>query len=114
MLRGRSLRHRVEIEAAGPPAALAVFAARLATDPAAVRPRTHHAVFDPQRRTDAGPEGGATHDLTAENPQILLCTAGTVHAGDLALAPGESAFVPAGEKAEVSGTGTVFRATVVA
>ncbi|MFH9074265.1 mannose-6-phosphate isomerase, class I [Streptomyces alboflavus] len=60
------------------------------------------------------PEGGATHDLTAENPQILLCTAGTVHAGDLALAPGESAFVPAGEKAEVSGTGTVFRATVVA
>lgn len=60
------------------------------------------------------PEGGAAHDLTAENPQILLCTAGTVRAGDLALTPGQSAFVPAGEKAEVSGTGTVFRATVVA
>ncbi|GHC62895.1 mannose-6-phosphate isomerase, class I [Streptomyces flavofungini] len=60
------------------------------------------------------PEGGAAHDLTTGNPQILLCTAGTVRAGDLALTPGQSAFVPAGEKAEVSGTGTVFRATVVA
>ncbi|MEV5610948.1 mannose-6-phosphate isomerase, class I [Streptomyces sp. NPDC052225] len=60
------------------------------------------------------PAGGAAHDLTAATPQILLCTAGTVRAGDLALAPGESAFVPAGEKAEVSGEGTVFRATVVA
>lgn len=60
------------------------------------------------------PEGGAVHDLTAGTPQILLCTAGTVHAGDIALTPGQSAFVPAGEKAEVSGSGTVFRATVVA
>ncbi|MVO85837.1 mannose-6-phosphate isomerase, class I [Streptomyces sp. p1417] len=59
-------------------------------------------------------EGGAAHDLTAGTPQILLCTAGTVRAGDIALTPGQSAFVPAGEKAEVSGTGTVFRATVVA
>lgn len=60
------------------------------------------------------PEGGAAHDLTATTPQILLCTAGSVRAGELSLKPGESAFVPAGEKAEVSGTGTVFRATVVA
>ncbi|MFD0418305.1 mannose-6-phosphate isomerase, class I [Streptomyces sp. NPDC127108] len=60
------------------------------------------------------PEGGAAHDLTAETPQILLCTAGEVRAGDIALTPGQSAFVPAGERAEVSGTGTVFRATVVA
>ncbi|MGW2230252.1 mannose-6-phosphate isomerase, class I [Streptomyces formicae] len=60
------------------------------------------------------PEGAAAHDLTAATPQILLCTAGTVHAGELALEPGQSAFVPAGEKAEVSGVGTVFRATVVA
>jgi mannose-6-phosphate isomerase len=41
-----------------------------------------------------------------------------VTACDLTLAPGESAFVPAGDKAEITGTcdgaGTVFRATVVA
>ncbi|MET7364036.1 mannose-6-phosphate isomerase, class I [Streptomyces sp. NPDC005562] len=60
------------------------------------------------------PEGAAAHDLTAATPQILLCTAGSVRAGELPLKPGESAFVQAGEKAEVSGTGTVFRATVVA
>ncbi|WP_030572597.1 mannose-6-phosphate isomerase, class I [Streptomyces aureocirculatus] len=57
---------------------------------------------------------GAAHDLTADTPQILLCTAGTARAGDIALSPGQSVFVPAGEKAELSGTGTVFRATVVA
>ncbi|WJV48327.1 mannose-6-phosphate isomerase, class I [Streptomyces flavofungini] len=60
------------------------------------------------------PEAGAAHDLTAATPQILLCTAGEVRVGDIALAPGRSAFVPAGEKTEVSGAGTVFRATVVA
>ncbi len=59
-------------------------------------------------------EGAAPHDLTAPTPQILLCAAGEVHAGELPLTPGQSAFVPAGEKAEVSGSGTVFRATVVA
>ncbi|MGW7288193.1 mannose-6-phosphate isomerase, class I [Streptomyces sp. NPDC054847] len=57
-------------------------------------------------------------DVTASTPQILLCTAGGVTAGQLRLGPGESAFVPAGEKVEISGTdggpGTVFRATVVA
>ncbi|MEU6217453.1 mannose-6-phosphate isomerase, class I [Streptomyces sp. NPDC047022] len=59
-------------------------------------------------------ESGASHDLTRSTPQILLCTAGTVRAGDQVLAPGESVFVPAGEKTEVSGDGTVFRATVAA
>ncbi|MFJ4714871.1 mannose-6-phosphate isomerase, class I [Streptomyces sp. NPDC088785] len=59
-------------------------------------------------------EGGAPHDLTARTPQILLCTAGTVRVGDLGLTPGGSVFVPADEKTEVSGVGTVFRATVVA
>ncbi|WP_151484994.1 mannose-6-phosphate isomerase, class I [Streptomyces albicerus] len=60
------------------------------------------------------PQGSAPHDLTLATPQILLCTAGSVQAGEHTLAPGESVFVPAGEKAEVSGDGTVFRATVVA
>ncbi|MFI9584172.1 mannose-6-phosphate isomerase, class I [Streptomyces sp. NPDC052236] len=62
--------------------------------------------------------GAAPRDLTAPTPQILLCTAGSVRAGELTLAPGESVFVPAQEKAEISAPdtapGTVFRATVVA
>lgn len=58
-------------------------------------------------------EGAAPHDLTRATPQILLCTAGSVRAGEYALAAGESVFVPAGEKAEVSGAGTFFRATVI-
>ncbi|GEC10118.1 mannose-6-phosphate isomerase, class I [Streptomyces spinoverrucosus] len=60
------------------------------------------------------PEGGTTHDLTRATPQILLCTAGSVRTGEHELRPGQSVFVRAGEKAEVSGTGTLFRATVVA
>ncbi|MEE1755989.1 mannose-6-phosphate isomerase, class I [Streptomyces sp. SP18CS02] len=60
------------------------------------------------------PEGVAPVDVTASTPQILLATAGTPRAGEIALAPGQSVFVPAGEKVELSGTGTVFRATVVA
>ncbi|MFE0456785.1 mannose-6-phosphate isomerase, class I [Streptomyces sp. NPDC058914] len=60
------------------------------------------------------PEGARPHDLTLPTPQILLCTAGSVRAGEHPLTPGHSVFVPAGEKAEVSGAGTVFRATVVA
>ncbi|KFG00713.1 mannose-6-phosphate isomerase [Streptomyces scabiei] len=60
------------------------------------------------------PEATAPHDLTRATPQILLCTAGSVRAGEHTLAPGESVFVPADEKAEVSGPGTLFRATVVA
>ncbi|MDN3293193.1 mannose-6-phosphate isomerase, class I [Streptomyces ficellus] len=60
------------------------------------------------------PEGAAPVDITAPTPQILLATAGTPHANDLPLSPGQSVFVPAGEKVELSGTGTAFRATVVA
>jgi mannose-6-phosphate isomerase len=60
------------------------------------------------------PESTAPHDLTRPTPQILLCTAGSVRADGITLSPGESVFVPAGEKAEVSGPGTVFRATVIA
>jgi mannose-6-phosphate isomerase len=60
------------------------------------------------------PEGGTAHDLTLDIPQILLCTAGTVRVGEHELRPGQSVFVPAGERAEVSGAGTVFRATVIA
>lgn len=58
--------------------------------------------------------GAAPVDLTAATPQILLCTAGGPKAGELDLGPGDSVFVPAGERAEVSGAGTLFRATVVA
>ncbi|MGW1069480.1 mannose-6-phosphate isomerase, class I [Streptomyces aureus] len=53
-------------------------------------------------------------DLTRATPQILLCTSGAVRADGIDLTPGTSVFVPAGEKAEVSGSGTIFRATVVA
>ncbi|MGW2338740.1 mannose-6-phosphate isomerase, class I [Streptomyces sp. NPDC001685] len=60
------------------------------------------------------PEGTTAHDLTRATPQILLCTSGSVRAGEHDLTPGRSVFVPAGEKAEVSGAGTLFRATVVA
>ncbi|MFJ9537322.1 mannose-6-phosphate isomerase, class I [Streptomyces sp. NPDC101225] len=59
------------------------------------------------------PEGGSTHDLTRDTPQILLCTAGTVRADGHELRPGHSVFVPAGERAEVSGAGTIYRATVI-
>ncbi|MDH6609492.1 mannose-6-phosphate isomerase [Streptomyces sp. SAI-208] len=59
------------------------------------------------------PVGAGTHDLTRPAPQILLCTAGFVRVGEHELGPGQSVFVPAGETAEVSGTGTLFRATVI-
>ncbi|MFF5453284.1 mannose-6-phosphate isomerase, class I [Streptomyces sp. NPDC012950] len=57
-------------------------------------------------------EGAAPNDLTAPTPQILLVVAGRPAAGDLVLAPGESVFVPAGERIQLTGAGTVFRATV--
>ncbi|MFJ5777689.1 mannose-6-phosphate isomerase, class I [Streptomyces sp. NPDC093094] len=60
------------------------------------------------------PPAGAVHDLTRATAQILLCTAGTVRVGEQQLTPGTSVFVPAGEKTDVSGTGTLFRATVIA
>ncbi|WP_406183118.1 mannose-6-phosphate isomerase, class I [Streptomyces sp. NBC_01006] len=56
--------------------------------------------------------GAAPHLLPDAAPQILLCTAGRPKAGEVTLSPGESVFVPAGEKVELSGIGTVFRATV--
>ncbi|MBC9716662.1 mannose-6-phosphate isomerase, class I [Streptomyces sp. TRM66268-LWL] len=59
-------------------------------------------------------EGSEKRTVTARTPQILLCTAGTVTAGEYELAPGQSVFVPADEAAEISGNGTLFRATVVA
>ncbi|WSQ09651.1 mannose-6-phosphate isomerase, class I [Streptomyces sp. NBC_01231] len=59
------------------------------------------------------PEGAAAHDLTRATPQILLCAAGSVRAGEYELTAGQSVFVPAGEKAEASGAGTLFRATVI-
>ncbi|WP_327697088.1 mannose-6-phosphate isomerase, class I [Streptomyces sp. NBC_00459] len=59
------------------------------------------------------PESAPARDLTLPTPQILLCTAGSVRTGDIELAPGQSVFVPANDKAEVSGPGTIFRATVV-
>ncbi|MFD7320929.1 mannose-6-phosphate isomerase, class I [Streptomyces sp. NPDC059875] len=59
-------------------------------------------------------EGAAPTDVTAPTPQILLAVAGRPEVGEVTLAPGESVFVPAGETTELSGTGSVFRATVVA
>ncbi|GAA0907332.1 mannose-6-phosphate isomerase, class I [Streptomyces thermoalcalitolerans] len=59
------------------------------------------------------PEGTTGRDLTLGTPQILLCTAGSVRTGEHDLTPGQSVFVPADERTEVSGTGTLFRATVV-
>ncbi|MET9294966.1 mannose-6-phosphate isomerase, class I [Streptomyces sp. NPDC003077] len=68
----------------------------------------------------AGPAAPMAADpvpLDARTPQILLCAAGHAllrdQAGEeLRLAPGESAFVRAGERVALSGAGTVFRATV--
>ncbi|MGW7455865.1 mannose-6-phosphate isomerase, class I [Streptomyces sp. NPDC054787] len=57
--------------------------------------------------------GGAPRVLPQGTPQILLCTEGSPRADELPLKPGESVFVPAHEEVELSGTGTVFRATVV-
>ncbi|MFF0387049.1 mannose-6-phosphate isomerase, class I [Streptomyces sp. NPDC004286] len=57
--------------------------------------------------------GGTARDLTLRTPQILLCTAGSVRVGEHELLPGRSVFVPAGEKTEASGEGTLFRATVI-
>ncbi|MDT9691233.1 mannose-6-phosphate isomerase, class I [Streptomyces sp. P9(2023)] len=59
-------------------------------------------------------EGAAPTDVTATTPQILLAVAGRPKAGEVTLTAGESVFIPAGETTELSGTGTVFRATVVA
>lgn len=93
-----------------------------ATDPGVLRPEAspsgeelYETPVDEFRlsRFDLSP-GADPVDLTRDTPQILLCTAGAPKAGTLGLTPGASVFVPSGEKAEVSGTGTLFRATVVA
>ncbi|MGW8666677.1 mannose-6-phosphate isomerase, class I [Streptomyces niveus] len=93
-----------------------------ATEPAVLRPEASPAgeelydtpidEFRLSRYTLA--PGAASRELTAATPQILLCTDGTPRANDIDLAPGGSVFVPAGEKTELTGTGTVFRATVIA
>ncbi len=62
-------------------------------------------------------EGSAERPLPAPAAQILLCTAGRValrsaDGRELALAPGRSAYVPAGEQVTMAGAGTLFRATV--
>jgi mannose-6-phosphate isomerase len=68
--------------------------------------------------------GADPRTLPAGTPQILLCTSGEVHLRNLdddrpdttslTLARGESAFAPAGERIELTGQGTLFRATVAA
>lgn len=64
--------------------------------------------------------GGAPHTLDDRTPQILLCTEGTAllrsvtDGAELTLPRGGSAFVPAGERVQATGEGTLFRATVVA
>ncbi|MGW7079716.1 mannose-6-phosphate isomerase, class I [Streptomyces sp. NPDC054866] len=94
-----------------------------ATDPGVLRPEASpdgEEVYDTpidefRLSRFALADGAAPHDLTAATPQILLCTAGSVRVGDAGqLTPGQSVFVPADEKTEVSGVGTLFRATVVA
>lgn len=59
-------------------------------------------------------ESAGPRDLGVDTPQILLCTSGEPCVGAERLAPGQAVFVPAGERVEVSGAGTLFRATVVA
>lgn len=70
----------------------------------------------------------APRPLPAGAPQILLCTAGTVTlhatapadaapadadpASQLRLKQGESAYIPAAERIELTGEGTIYRATV--
>jgi mannose-6-phosphate isomerase len=63
--------------------------------------------------------GSDPRALEPGTPQILLCTAGqaSLRAQDgtaLTLDRGESCWIPAGERTELSGDGTVFRATVAA
>jgi mannose-6-phosphate isomerase len=92
-----------------------------ATDPGILRPEAapsgeelYETPVDEFRLSRyALPAGGAPVDLTTATPQILLCTAGAPRAGEITFAPGDSVFVPADESVEVSGTGTLFRATMV-
>ncbi|MGK5451186.1 mannose-6-phosphate isomerase, class I [Streptomyces radiopugnans] len=99
------------------------------TEPEVLRPRTtsggeevYAAPVDEFRlsRYVLAP-GSEPHDLDDRTPQILLCTDGEITlrevtggggGGELVLARGRSAFVRAGERVAVSGSGTLFRATV--
>ncbi|WP_330175532.1 mannose-6-phosphate isomerase, class I [Streptomyces sp. NBC_01498] len=93
-----------------------------ATDPAVLRPEAsssgeelYDTPIDEFRLSRYVLAPGATpRELTVGTPQILLCTEGTPRANDIDLAPGGSVFVPAGEKTELTGSGTIYRATVVA
>jgi mannose-6-phosphate isomerase len=63
--------------------------------------------------------GSDPRTLDQGTPQILLCTAGQARLRSqngtaLALERGESCWIPAGERTELTGEGTVFRATVAA
>ena len=81
-------------------------------------PRTARRSTRPRSTSSGSPAtscpGRRRPDLTRPTPQILLCTAGVRPGGRARPDPRRSAFVPAGEKAEVSGDGTLFRATVIA
>ncbi|MFD7749187.1 mannose-6-phosphate isomerase, class I [Streptomyces sp. NPDC059698] len=93
-----------------------------ATDPGVLRPEaapsgeeayeTPADEFALSRYTLAS--GAAPTELTAPAPQIVLCTAGSITVGELALAPGDSVYVPAGEPVGATGTGTLFRAAAAA
>ncbi|MGI5352769.1 mannose-6-phosphate isomerase, class I [Streptomyces sp. CA-250714] len=97
------------------------------TEPGVLRPEADDAGGEEVYETPVGEfrlsrfvlvPGAAPHSLQAPAVQILLCTAGAVvlHDGDggedLSLAPGQSAYVAAGEPVQISGDGTLFRATV--
>ncbi|MEC3994512.1 mannose-6-phosphate isomerase, class I [Actinacidiphila sp. DG2A-62] len=100
-----------------------------AGDPGVLRPEAapdgeevYAAPIDEFRLSRYGLAPGADARLLGPGtPQILLCTSGRAQvrtAGDdgpgLTLSRGESAYVPAAERVELTGEGTVFRATVAA
>ncbi|MBO8190407.1 mannose-6-phosphate isomerase, class I [Streptomyces oryzae] len=102
------------------------------TEPGILRPEADDAGGEEVYETPVGEfrlsrfvlvPGARPHPLRSTAAQILLCTAGAVvvragedggedGAGELSLAPGRSVFVPAGEAVQISGDGTLFRATV--
>ncbi|MFE9339194.1 mannose-6-phosphate isomerase, class I [Streptomyces sp. NPDC007063] len=97
------------------------------TEPGVLRPEADEASGEEVYETPAGEfrlsrfvlvPGAPAHSLDPSAAQILLCTAGAVvlHGGadgraELALAPGQSAYIPVDEAVRISGDGTLFRAT---
>lgn len=95
-------------------------------DPAVLRPEPvpgtpgeaeYRTPFEDFRLSRIELDGGPAVRLAGGTPQILLCTAGGVTAAaggaTASLAPGQSVYLPAHEReAELTGSGTVFRATV--